>query len=202
MPLIFVYIHIINQPRNLENSDQVILTPINFDKAELIVTNFSLPIIVNDWWEMNNNVVLFYKRVESSFFSNPETLSTNAGSFNSNQRFKMGKKLSAEVSGSYNSGFLNGLTRMKSVYQISIGLRKQFGDNGGTLSMNLSDVFRTLMIRTESIVNENNLIYTSTREYDSRVLRISYSKNLGNRKLKSRSNRKGGSVEDLQRISN
>ncbi|XOV94847.1 MAG: outer membrane beta-barrel protein [Bacteroidota bacterium] len=188
------------QPEKLENSDQIIQIPINLDKSDLIVFNLSLPIIINDWWEMNNNLGIMYKKVESTINNEFLTRTVTVAIGNSNQRFKLGKKFSAEISGFYYSGYLEGLFSYKPYFGISAGFRKQFEGNGGSLSLNISDIFKTMILTAETATNEGNLIFTRRNNFDTRVIGLTYSRNFGNKKLKSRSNRKGGAEEDLQRI--
>tara|TARA_B100000989_G_C19449644_1_gene431146 strand:- start:93 stop:1061 length:969 start_codon:yes stop_codon:yes gene_type:complete len=189
------------QPTSTENSNQVVTTTINFGKSELVAVNLSFPVIINDWWEMNNNLSGFYKTIESPpEFTTFQRLATKYAILNTSQQFKLGKKFTAEVSGVYYSGFAQGFMTFKSTGQLSIGLRKQFENNGGTLGLNFSDVFKTFILSSEVITSEGNLVVYRSNNWDSRAIRLTYSKSFGNNKLKSRSKRKVGAGDDLNRL--
>ena len=85
---------------------------------------------------------------------------------------------------------------------ISMGIRKELGDHGGVLNFNFSDIFGTMITRSSASTPQFNLNSGYSIYRDSRVIKLTYTKNFGNKKLKSRNKRKTGSEEDLKRVGN
>ena len=188
------------QPRKMGSSDQILITPINFDRTQLIGVNFSIPIIVSDWWEMNTNLGFFDKRVESGFFSESQKLSNKYFNVTSLHRFSLVNDFSLELQGFCTSSDIVGLTRREPMGAISVGVMKEFGGKGGSISLNISDILKTQSWRSQNIVTEDHLIYNRSKYKSFRRIGITYTNTFGNSKIKSGSKRKGGAEEELKRL--
>ncbi|XOV92954.1 MAG: outer membrane beta-barrel protein [Bacteroidota bacterium] len=186
-------------PTRKEDSDVVIVMNWNFDKTEMFGLRFAFPVIITDWWEMNNNFEIFNKSIFNIYNADVQSLSTRYFNGNSFHRFKMGKGFSGEISGFYRSGNIYGISKSIPLGGINIGFRKKLSGNGGAISLNISDIFKTINTRYQSILT-GNFIFTNYSNWDTRVFRITYTNSFGNSQLKSRSKRKGGAGDDLKRI--
>ncbi len=84
---------------------------------------------------------------------------------------------------------------------MNFGFQKEFRNNLGMLSLNISNILNEPWFDTEINMPELGLNQRIFVDMDSRVVRLSYSKKLGNRELKSRK-RETGSGDILNRIGN
>ncbi len=181
-------------------SDWVVISNINLDKSELLGMRFSFLVIICDWWDMNSNLGFYNKRVTGSYLTDAQELSTNFGIGYVTNSFKIGHEFMAELSGNYRSGNILGFREGGPVGQIALGIKKNLGESGGTISLSMSDVFRTAIQRSEIAIPSRDMVIRTVNDFDTRVFRISYTNTFGNNKIKSRSKRKGGAEEELKRL--
>jgi len=105
------------------------------------------------------------------------------------------------VSGFYRSPLVNGLLKTKAFGDANIGLQRSFGEQGGTLRLNLASVFKTDFY-TNGNLPEINLNYRGKYGFAERVIRISYSRDFGNSGVKNARRRTTGSEEERGRVDN
>lgn len=190
------------QPARIPETNETVLSTVNLDKTDMFNLTLSLPITVTNWWEMNNNLSGITSHVTSIYFNEPMDVSYTWYSINTTQSFILPEKFSVELSGIYYSGRLTGISKSEPFGMISIGIRKELGDHGGVLNLNFSDLFRTMIIRSSASTPQFDLNSGYTLDFDNRVIKLTYTKSFGNKKLKSRSKRKTASEEDLKRVGN
>ncbi len=188
------------QPMRLENEDQVIKKNINFDFAKLFNVNFSFPLILTDWWEMNNHLGLNHKRAISDYFTERQELMVRYISTSSFHEIRISKSISAELTGKFVSGMASGLTRTKSFGSASLGITKEFVNDGGSLNVQLENILSSRIWRYESFVPDQDLAFFRTVSWDNQLIRITYAKKFGNSKNNSGNKRKAISEEELKRL--
>ncbi len=191
---------IANLPIHMEDSDFYILSNSNFGRSELIGIRMTMSAIFTDWWEMNNHFGFVHKQVTTSLKSRGFKRSLNYALAKSIHSFKLGDHFSAEILGSYYSGYLDGFRTRGPWGDLSVGLTKEFTNHRGKLSFNISDILNTNNNVTEITLPHSNLTHRSTGDLDKRIFRITYTNTFGNSKIKSRSKRKGGAEDELKRL--
>ncbi len=188
------------QPSRVPGTNTTILSSVNMDKRDLYNLNLSFPVAVTQWWEMDNNISGFYSEVNSQYFEEYMSVSNLAFSFRTNHRITLPHKTSLEVNGMYFSGDQSGIAIFKPYGMFSLGMRKDFGKNGGSLSINFTDVFRTMVNRVEANAPQFNLVSRQSFDFDVQSIRLTYKKTFGNNELRSRNKRQTGSADDLRRV--
>ena len=188
------------QPSRVPGTNTTILSSVNMDKRNLYNLNLSFPVTVTQWWEMDNNISGFYSEVNSEYFEEYMSVSNLAFSFRTNHLITLPHKTSLEVNGMYFSGDQSGIAIFKPYGMLSLGMRKDFGKNGGSLSINFTDVFRTMVNKVEANAPQFNLVSRQSFDFDVQSIRLTYKKTFGNNELKSRSKRQTGSADDLRRV--
>ncbi len=184
-------------PRIGGGSNWVAIYPINFKSSQIAGFRLSYPLIITDWWEMSSNVGVFHKGVESDQWMELQRLSKKYVMGNNIQRFQLGKEFSGELIVNYASGNVLGLTEISPRGNISIGIMKEFGDNAGSLSLNLFNVLNSNRRRSRSINDVDNLIYIHNQLDARRGIGVSYTNTFGSTKSKTR---KRSSLEELKRL--
>lgn len=74
------------------------------------------------------------------------------------------------------------------------------GPGFSTLSLNFSNILNEPFFDSEAIVPELDIEQKLILDFDTRVIKLSYIKKLGNMNVKSRNNRESGSGEILKRV--
>ena len=190
------------QPRVDPESNLIIYYSENLDKRETFALSLSLPIYVNNWWEMQNQLSASMVEVKSNYNDAALKVSQNNATFNTTQSFHLPKDFTFETVGFYRSGGLSGISRVKPIGGLDIGIRKKLKNNQGVLSFNLSDVFRTKIRRFTTHIPELNIQQSLDINFDTRIARLTYTRNFGSNKIKTSRKRRTGSAEELRRVSN
>ncbi len=187
------------QPNQIEDTDFTIYTARNLKDRDLFSLNLSLPVNITGWWEMINNINSYYQHIISDYYDDFVDVRVSWVTINSTQKFNLLHDLSFHMNVLYHSGTTNGIQRIDPRWRINLGIRKQLGENGGTLNISASDIFRTWIQTRRMEVPESGFSNVSTFDLDSKGFRITYTNTFGNKKVKSRK-RNSGAGEDLQRL--
>lgn len=187
------------------------------------VTGFEL-ILKNklaDWWELTSNFNLFTSKIDIDDPSIPKIDQFASWFTKINNNFKVSKKLSIQLSGSYQSKTVlppggsggggggrhwggpstSAQGYVKPVYYVDIAARYTFmKENRASISINMNDIFRTRVsdIHTESAV----FIQDAFRRRDPQVVRINFSWRFGKFdtslfKRKNNRNNDNGGMDDM-----
>ena len=113
--------------------------------------------------------------------------------------FLFSEWLSVEISGYYQSKSNWGIYEVKPIGRLDFGLQWKLKNGNSRFNLNLSDVFKTNIYRTSGNVPELNIYSNWELDFEPRVLRLSFSHNFGNSKLKSRE-RNTASEEERRRV--
>ncbi len=187
-------------PQRRGASNWVDIKPINFESSQIVGFRISYPYIINDWWEISTNVGFFHKAVESNHFVERQGLEKKYLIGNSIQRFQWGQGFSAELLLTYLSGNVLGLTEILPEGDVSIGITKDFGGKIGSLTLNMSNLVNGRRLRNRTKNDIEHLVYVSTQLASRRSIGLRYTNTFGNNKIKSKTKRKGGAEEELERL--
>lgn len=190
------------QPIQSPDSDLLIITTVNLDKEDIYSLSVSLPIKITSWWTMRNNINGYITSLETIYTGTMIEINEKKFDLFSNQIFNLPKDYSFELSFRYYSKARMGIMINKPMEFLNFGFRKEFRNNLGTLSLNISNILNESVFDAEINMPELGLNQRSYVDMDSRVIRLTYSKNFGKRELKSRSKRQTGSGDLLKRIGN
>lgn len=172
----------------------------NIDKIETLALTFSLPVYVNNWWEMQNQLTARRMTVTSNFNDAAVNLSQNTINLNTTQTFRLPGDFTMEITGFYASAGLSGVSRSKALGSVAIGLQKKLPDNKGTFSLNATDIFRTQIFSSYTHIPELNLEQAMEVNFDTRRVTLAYTRSFGNNKVKSSRKRNTGAAEELRRV--
>jgi hypothetical protein len=174
----------------------------NLNQVETFNLNLSFPFAITKWWRMNNNLNGNYQIINTVYVEQEVNLAQFAGNINSSNSFTIGKGYSAELSAYYNTPSLFGVTLLKDFGSLNLGLQKEFKNNGGTLRLNASDIFFTNIWRFDTQNKALNIDQTGIIKFESRVVRLSYTKNFGRKGVKSGRGRSTASEDERTRVKN
>lgn len=173
----------------------------NIDHTKTYSVSLSLPFTVCSWWQTQHNLLGVSQELTSRLEGADVRIGNQYGRFNATHTFTLPHQLSLELSGFYQTPALFGLARMKSQGALNVGVQKKLEKERGTLSLSVSDVFWTSRIYTRSYVPAANLDVDLDILFDTRVVKLTYSRNFGNKNVKAAKQRKTGSEEERSRVS-
>jgi len=112
--------------------------------------------------------------------------------------FKLGKTLTAELSGFYNSPSVwMGSFKSKAIYSIDAGLQKTIFKGKGNIKVGVGDVFNTLKFRGDSdFAGQTNNFYGKP---ESRQFKLNFTMRFGSAQIKASRQRKSAIEEENKR---
>lgn len=171
------------------------VTTVNLAVLNNLNLSLSHPFNLAKWWSVRPSVNVFRNSYRATYADIPldyQQLSTNV---NVQQSFSLPLDFTAELTGFYNSPLVHGMVRTTGFGQVSAGLQKRLWNKAATLRLNVSDVFWTM--RPGGTIRHATTDLTFQNRFESRVVRLNFTWNFGNQKLKTARQRQSG-VEDEQ----
>jgi len=124
-------------------SGLVFISPQNMDFQNSLVLEAILPWKVNKWWTMNIAANGGWRQYRVSYTPQPFEKAFWCASATINQTFTLPRHWLIEVAGSYNTHTYTANSINFATGTIDLGIRKDLGENGGHLSLSVSDLLRT-----------------------------------------------------------
>ncbi|WP_121808134.1 TonB-dependent receptor domain-containing protein [Mucilaginibacter kameinonensis] len=181
----------------------VYLRPENGDWQNSVTLQATIPVKINNWWDMTYTLTGGLTQYRISFTPNPLEKIFLAGSFNFSQNFKFQHGLSAELSGYYNSPSYSANWHSYSNTIVNLGVRKDLGK--GNLKLSISDIFRSgsyqsdVGLLTTDAFNTKVHVRYNTESRLGTIVKLSYYRPFGTTG-KSREKRDSGSGEERSRL--
>lgn len=189
------------QPVLGEDGDRQYFISRNMDKSENFSALLALPITVTEWWKMQNNISWVWQQLATDYEGIAINYKQNYYNISSNQSFTISTQFSAEVSGFYRSRSLAGIFEQKPLGRLDLGVQWRSKNQNSRLNLNLSDVFKTQLIKREAHVPELQIDNYYELDFEPRVLRLTFTHNFGNKAIKMRK-RNTASEEEQKRVTN
>jgi hypothetical protein len=172
----------------------------NQNNRQTVTISLSLPVTITKWWNMQANMSGSFQQIKGSY--NGEALSIDNKNFliSGQQNFILPKEYTFSLSGFYRSAGLFGIYKFKGIGSLDAGLQKKFVKMKSTLRLNWSNIFNTLIYRPGINQPDKNLIATGELIFTHPGVRLTYTHNFGNDKLKDKRNRSLGNEEEKDRL--
>ena len=192
---------IIEQQPTLDATQELLLVkPIQGENNNALTLNLSHPLKIANWWQGSINVLGTRFHQQLNNYERPFLKTNYSLEANLSQNWMITDAIDMELSTSYSSPYYFGVMRMKTRYQVDLGLRKRFR-SGASLSFNINDVFDTgTQWPSTSDLGQMGFGYGFNFDGEGPVFRLNYSMPIGNKNLKTRSKRKTGSDEIQNRL--
>lgn len=175
----------------------------NLDKSLETGVYLTLPVTAKPWWEMNYFIQASYKKEKSGYLGGQYDYQTAFVYLSATESFILSKKKGwrAEISAWYASPGIQGIYRLGSNYDVSMGVRKTLFKGKGSLQLNVSDIFFSNYYRIN--VNYANQLNGFKERNDTRAvtLNFSYKFNSG-KKIDAARRRNASDVDEKKRAGN
>jgi iron complex outermembrane receptor protein len=151
---------------------------------------------INKWWTSNININVFNNNYKGVVSEAPLDLAATSVVFNGTQQFKINKTLTAELSGRYRNGWLEGVMRARRIGFVSAGFSQQVLKNQGTLRLTARDIFHTQKFRGRS--QYGNVDFEINQVQETQVVTIGFSYRFSKGKKIAPVKRTAGSANEEQ----
>ncbi len=188
------------QERFDEENERLIFIADNLDEVNTFSLTLGLPFKITDWWKTQNTLIFLNTKILNTINESQYEQKLNSFNINSTQSFNIADNLTAELNFNYNSPQLFGSLKIESTYFLNIGIQKKFGDKWGTLRFNINDIFDSFEYNGGTNIPEENLNTDNTFDFSNRTFLLTYTRNFGNKKLKSARSRQTGAEEERKRV--
>lgn len=158
----------------------------------------SFPIPIKKWWNMNNNLSMFYNKYEGVLLGQQLNVGNFAYNFFTSQNFTLKKGWTAEASMWYNSKNIEGMMTAREMYAINGGVSKSFWNRKGSLRLTVNDIFATARFR--GYTDFAGVKLNINNRWDSRQVRVNFTYRFGNQNVKASRNRQTATSAEQRRV--
>lgn len=186
------------QPENDSQSENLIYRAQNLKYANTIGVTNSYSFAVATWWEVQSTLTATYQTAQTSHL--PDNAGFHLYGLNANVTsiFQFPKNFALEISGFYQSRLLAGIAEYLPQGSLNAGIQKKMGEKG-TWQLAMDDILDTNYWRIKTDMPQNNLDANFNYNFHNQFIRLSYSRKLGNNRLRS-VKLKSGSEEERGRV--
>ena len=150
------------------------------------------------WWELQTNATVLYQVAQTTsvqYALQYREWGLNADIINS---IRLPRDFSIEVSGNFQSKTRSGIAQYLPTGSLNAGVQKKLGAKG-TLRLAMDDIFNTNYWRIKTYIPERNLNTYFDYNFHNRFIRLTYTRNFGNNKLRA-VKLQSGSEEERGRV--
>lgn len=179
-----------------EEKNETYVKAANIAKQRQFGISVNTTIPLTKWWRSNVFVNAFNNKFDG--IVNDTTISVTATTLqlNGSQQFTFAKTWSAEISGFFRSGGIEGVIAGKSMGMLSAGLSKEIFKKKATIRVNVRDIFYTQGFRGSSKYGNIDMRLKETR--DSRVVNFGFTYRFSKGKINGGPKRRASSSSDEQ----
>ncbi|RYZ57224.1 MAG: TonB-dependent receptor, partial [Chitinophagaceae bacterium] len=181
-----------------QDSNITVQLPVNLGLSEYVGLTASAPIRINGWWNMMNNLNVFYNKFNGNISGAQLSKGAPAANIRTNNTFTFKKGWSAEMNANLNTGGRYGYATFKTQWGIGAGVQKTVLEGKGTLRFNINDIFWTNRPRAK-VEYEGSYVENWHAYRESRVANLSFTYRFGNSKVQAARRRTTASEEERQR---
>ncbi|GAB3249328.1 outer membrane beta-barrel family protein [Larkinella harenae] len=174
------------------------ITFINLSKQHNLSLNLSAPLRLTRWWSSRNSASIFYNAYHAEIGGTPLNYSQLSANLSSSHSLVLPHGFTAELIAAYSSPYVYSQNRMRAFGQLNVGIQKSLWQKKAVLRLNWNDLFQTQ--RFYGTVQFQNMDFRFATYTETRVARLTFTYNFGNREMKALRNRRTVSEEEQNRM--
>lgn len=186
------------QPEFDPETNEQIFRSRNIDFMRIFGASATFPVTIVSWWEMHNEVSLYHHTYESQYGSGRVNRSMNRALLSSTSNFTLPRNFTVELSGSYQSALIWGLSVFEPTVQVNLGIRKKL-KNEDVITLAFNDMLNAMQWKIETDLPEANIRSYTRYDWGTRSISITYSHGFGNTRMKA-VEMKSGSESERSRV--
>lgn len=180
-------------------SNSIYQTVLNLASDDVASLTLNFPVTISSWWNMNNNILAYYKQVKAPDLNgndlNSKQFSTNLYAQNN---FPLTKLISADAGLMFSTPQIDGAFKVKSMFNADAGIRYNFPNKMGSLKLGVNDIFHSQKARVSSSVAGN--IYNLEQYGTSTSAMLTFTYRFGKTSVKSARSRTTGLDDEQKRL--
>jgi outer membrane receptor protein involved in Fe transport len=181
-----------------QDSNITVQLPVNLGLSEYVGLTASAPIRISNWWNMMNNLNVFYNKFNGNISGAQLSEGAPAANIRTNNTFTLKKGWTAELNANLNTGGRYGYATFKTQWGLGAGVQKTMMEGKGTLRFNITDIFWTSRPKAK-VEYEGSYVENWHAYRESRVANLTFTYRFGNSKVQAARRRTTASEEERQR---
>lgn len=174
-------------------------TVLNLASNDVASLTLNFPVTISKWWNMNNNILGYYKQVKAPNLNENDL---NAKQFSSNiyvqNNFTLSKLITADAGLNYSTPQIDGAYKVQSIFNADAGVRYNFPNQLGNLKLGVSDVFHSQKAKVSSTLEGN--VYNLEQWGTTRAIRLTFTYRFGKSTVKAERSRSTGLDAEQKRL--
>ena len=171
---------------------------INAGTQKFYSLNSSVQLNPKSWWDVFASAESYYQTVNGLAGNQLLKMGQFSWSSSASSTFRFGKWWSTEVSGYYNSGYLDAPALVTPQWSVDAGIQRKVLNESGVIRFNVTDVFGSLQFSLNR--NFGGLYYRMYNKWESRQFRLSFNYKFGNKNVKASRSRNNSAAEEQRRV--
>jgi outer membrane receptor protein involved in Fe transport len=179
-----------------EEKNETYVKAANIAKQRQFGISVNTTVPITKWWRSNVFVNAFNNKFDGIVNDTMISVKATTLQLNGSQQFNFAKTWSAEISGFYRTGGIEGVIQGRSLGMVSAGISKEIFKKKATIRVNVRDIFYTQGFR--GIAKYGNVDAKFTENRDSRVVNFGFAYRFSKGKINGGPKRRASSSSDEQ----
>lgn len=155
-------------------------------------------VTITGWWSFNVSVMGSYVTIKGEANNAYLNLSRFTYNLSGTHSLKIHNKWDMEVSGFYNSKWLDAPAIVNAQWAINWGIQRSLFKDAAKIKLSVSDIFNAY--KFSLVRNFGGLYYDNVNKWESRQLKVSFTYRFGNKNIKGPKIHETGVEEENKRI--
>ncbi len=177
-----------------------IFTTRNIDKTQTVTTTFSVPWIITDWWQSQTQLLGVWQHSSTAYGSTNLSFGQLYGQINTTHTLRLNAQSNLELAAFYNTPSQTmGIFKREAFGSLTVGWQQKLAKEKGIIRISVSDLFWTNKRVGSYTLTDQNMVATTAAILEPRIVRVSFTRNVGSQSIKNAARRKTGSEEERER---
>lgn len=172
-------------------------TRVNLNTQRTLSFDIYAPVKINDWWQMQHNISVYYRQVKSNYLSSSFNNTNWSYYIDGSQAFSVSKTFTTELSYYFSGPSASQFYLNQSYGEVALNFKKTILNKKADLTLNFTDIFRTYREKYAGQYLNIDVSTLQLRGTQAVKLRLNY--RFGSSTF-NRRNRNTGSSEEENRV--